>query len=74
MTIKDTTVPARGHSHGSAKGKKGSRSKNGPVGYMVVNKNVWDAALLLAEHKIKRIDIISPTKVDVWTVGGKAGL
>lgn len=69
----DITVPARNHSHGSAKSKPGKKRRNGPVSYMVVNKSVWDAALLLAERKVERVEIISPTKVEVWIVGGKAG-
>ena len=62
----DITVPARSHSHGSAKAKAGSGSKNGPVGYIKVNRIVWDAAMVLAERKVERIDVHSPTKVDVW--------
>ena len=33
---------------------------------MRVNRIVWEAAMELAERKVERIDVHSPTKVDVW--------
>ena len=73
----DITVPARGHSHQSAKAKPQSGSakkKNGPVSYLVVNASVWEMALKIAEKKVERIEVISPVKVEIWTVGGKVTL
>lgn len=66
-------VPARNHSHGSAKPKGDKKRKNGPVSYLVVNRQVWQAALYIAERHVERITVLSPTKVEVWTVGGNSG-
>lgn len=69
----DITVPARNHSHGAAKAKKGDKRKNGPVSYLTVNRQVWEAALYIAERHVERITVLTPTKVEVWTVGGNSG-
>ncbi len=48
MPANEITVPARGHSHGSAAPKTGTKNKPHPVGYIKVNAGVWRAALLIA--------------------------
>lgn len=60
------TVPARSHSHGAAKRKKGSGSRSGPVSSLRVNLSVWQTALRYADNRVERIDVLSPTKVEVW--------
>jgi hypothetical protein len=64
--MNEITVPARSHSHGAAKAKKGSKSRNGAVKSTKVNLGVWQTALKYADGKVERIDIISPVKVEVW--------
>lgn len=70
--MNEIIVPAKAHSHGAARPKNGKKGKNGPVGYVKVNEGIWKAALLIAEGKVGRIEVITATNVQIWTVGGKA--
>lgn len=69
----DIIVPAMGHSHRSAAPKKGSKRSNGPVTMLTVNRQIWETALGIAERHIERITVLTPTKVEIWTVGGNSG-
>jgi hypothetical protein len=75
ITMSDITVPARSHSHGAAKPKKGSQGKNGPISYIQVNEKVWQAIkdvaqLRMAGRDFRTIEIHSVGKVEISNWGG----
>lgn len=72
----DVTIPARSHSHGSAKAKPVSaKGKNGPIGYVKVNESVWAAVrevlhLSIAGRDFRTVDVYGPGKVEISNYGG----
>lgn len=76
--MNEVIVPARSHSHGSAKAKSGTKGKNGPIGYVKVNESVWAAIREVAQLRIagrdfRTIEIHTVGKVEISNYGGNSG-
>jgi hypothetical protein len=68
-------VPARGHSHGAAKPKKGKKSQNGKVTNVHVNEGIWKAIwevsrLQIGGRDFRTIVIYGTGKVEITNYGG----